>query len=70
MSREPLVSVVIPVYNGEPYLAEAVDSVLRQSYRRFEILVVDDGSTDGTAELVRSIPGVRYVHQPNSGTPR
>jgi glycosyltransferase involved in cell wall biosynthesis len=47
----PLVSVVIPVYNGERYLAEAIESVLGQPYRPLELLVVDDGSADGSAEV-------------------
>ena len=64
-----LVSVIIPVFNGERYLAEAIESALAQTYRPIEIVVVDDGSTDGTAEAVKPfIPPVRYVHQPNGGT--
>ena len=63
----PLVSVIIPVYNGERYLAEAVESALAQSYRPIEVIVVDDGSTDGTAEIARSFEEVRYVGQTNQG---
>jgi len=66
---EHLVSVVIPVYNGAGYLAEAVESVLSQSYRPIEVIVVDDGSTDESAEVARAyIPKVRYCYQPNGGT--
>ena len=65
---EPLVSVVIPVFNGERFLPEAVESVLSQKYAPLEIIVVDDGSTDGTAAVARNLPGtVRYLHQTNQG---
>jgi glycosyltransferase involved in cell wall biosynthesis len=64
----PLVSVVIPVFNGERFLREAVQSVLDQQYAPLEIIIVDDGSTDGTATVARSLPAtVRYLHQPNQG---
>jgi glycosyltransferase involved in cell wall biosynthesis len=65
---EPLVSVVIPVFNGERFLREAVESVLAQKYSPLEIIMVDDGSTDGTADVARSLPEtVRYLHQTNQG---
>jgi glycosyltransferase involved in cell wall biosynthesis len=65
---KPLISCIIPVFNGERYLAEALDSILAQTYRPIEIIVVDDGSTDGTRELVASYGDqVRYLWQPNSG---
>jgi glycosyltransferase involved in cell wall biosynthesis len=64
----PLVSVVIPVFNGERFLREAVQSVLDQEYSDVEIIIVDDGSTDGTANVARSLPEtVRYLHQRNQG---
>jgi glycosyltransferase involved in cell wall biosynthesis len=63
----PLVSVVIPVYNGEPFLREALDSVLAQDYEPFEVVVVDDGSTDGSGAIARSYPEVRYIRQENQG---
>ena len=50
----PLVSVIMPVYNGEKYLAEAIDSILGQSFTDFEFLIVDDGSQDNSAEIIRS----------------
>jgi len=66
--QSPLISCNVPVYNGERYLKEALDSILVQTYRPLEIIVVDDGSTDGTAEVVAGYnEGVRYVWQPNSG---
>ncbi len=59
----PRVSVVMPVYNGEPYLQEAIDSVLRQTFGDLELLVIDDGSTDGSKEIVRSYsdPRLRFI---------
>ncbi len=65
---DPSVSVIIPVYNCERYLAEAIESVLAQSHPAREIIVVDDGSTDGSARVVRRFSSaVRYVFQPNAG---
>jgi glycosyltransferase involved in cell wall biosynthesis len=68
----PLVTAIVPVYNGERFLAQALDSALAQTMRDLEIVVVDDGSTDGSgalADLYASrYPGiVRVVHQPNQG---
>ncbi len=67
----PLVTIVIPVFNGENFLAEAIDSALAQTYERVEVLVVDDGSTDGgaTERVARSYGDrITYLHQPNGGT--
>ncbi len=65
------VSVVIPVWNGERYLAEAIESVLAQTHRDFELIIVDDGSSDATATMAegyaRLDPRVRLVRQPNQG---
>jgi glycosyltransferase involved in cell wall biosynthesis len=64
----PLVSVVIPVFNGERFLRDAVQSVLDQKYSPLEIIIVDDGSTDGTEAVARSFPEtVRYLRQANQG---
>jgi glycosyltransferase involved in cell wall biosynthesis len=63
----PLVSTLMPVYNRERYLAEAIESMLAQSYRPLEIVVVDDGSTDGSAAIARGYPEVRYERQPHRG---
>jgi len=64
----PRVSVIIPAYNAERYLRETLDSVMAQTWRDFEAVVVDDGSTDGTREIVRSYgEPVRLVEQANAG---
>jgi glycosyltransferase involved in cell wall biosynthesis len=62
------VSVIIPAYNAEKFLSDALESIKNQSYPVQEIIVVDDGSTDGTAELVKNYPYVTYVYQHNQGT--
>ena len=68
MASADLVSVVIPAYNAEAFIAEAIDSALAQTYRPIEILVADDGSTDRTAEIVKAYGApVRYLYQPNAG---
>jgi glycosyltransferase involved in cell wall biosynthesis len=69
MKNNQLVSVIIPVYNYERYLGEAIESVLSQTHRHVEVIVVDDGSTDRSGEVARSFAGrgVRYCHQINAG---
>ena len=62
-----LVSIVIPVFNGEHVLAAAMQSVFDQSYRPFELIVVDDGSTDGSARLARTFAGARVIEQEHAG---
>ncbi len=70
--KNPLVSVIIPVYNVLPYLGEALDSVVNQSYTNLEIIVIDDGSTDGSGELCDrySDSRIKTVHQSNQGLSR
>jgi glycosyltransferase involved in cell wall biosynthesis len=66
----PIVTVLLPVYNGERYLREAVESILAQTLESFELLIVDDGSTDGTEAICRSFadPRIRVVrHVINAG---
>lgn len=62
-----MVSVVIPVFNGERYIAEAINSIIQQTYNKIEIIVVDDGSKDNTAEIVKAFNQVRYIYQENQG---
>ena len=62
------VSVIIPAYNGDRYLGSAIESVLAQTYRDYEIIVVDDGSTDNTAQVAQQYKNdVRYLSQTNQG---
>ena len=65
------ISVVTPVYNGEKYLKETIESVLSQSFGDFEFIIVDDGSTDRSADIVASFrdPRIVYIHQQNTGNP-
>jgi len=62
-----LVSVIIPVYNGARYLRAALESVFAQTYRHFEVIVVDDGSTDDSGVIAKSFPDVRYIYHANQG---
>jgi glycosyltransferase involved in cell wall biosynthesis len=65
--ERPLVSVIVPVHNGERYLPAALESIFAQDYHPFEVIVVDDGSLDESAAIARSYKEVRYIHQPNQG---
>jgi glycosyltransferase involved in cell wall biosynthesis len=65
--KRPLVSVLIGVYNGAPYLQEAIESALTQTYEPLEVVVVDDGSTDGSGDIARSFREVRYERQERAG---
>ncbi|HBB32700.1 MAG TPA: hypothetical protein DDZ80_09135 [Cyanobacteria bacterium UBA8803] len=65
--NEPLVSIIIVVKNGERYLARAIDSILNQTYKHYEIIVVDGQSTDNTEKIAKSYPQVRYLCQKSQG---
>ena len=71
MKNNILVSIVIPVFNVRPYLAEALDSVVHQSYENIEIIIIDDGSADGSEAIcddyLRKDDRVHVVHQENKG---
>ena len=67
VETQPIVSVIIPCYNQGRYLSRAIESVLEQTYRQFEIIVVDDGSADDTKTVATSYPEVKYVFQRNQG---
>lgn len=69
--NNPLITVIIPIYNVEKYLRECLDSVLAQTYTNLEILLVDDGSTDGSGAICDEYAGkdsrIRVIHQENGG---
>ena len=65
---DPLISCIIPVYDGERYLREAVDSILGQTYRPLQVILADDGSTDKTPDIAAAYGDqVTYIQQPNQG---
>lgn len=70
MKTSPLASVVIPCFNQRAYVEDAIESVLGQTYDNVEVVVVDDGSDDGSAEVIRNHHDVRYVRQENAGLAR
>ena len=55
--NSPLVSVIVPVYNVEKYVAKCLDSIVNQTYQNLEILVIDDGSTDSSSEICQEYQG-------------
>ncbi len=67
LNNNPLVSVIMPVYNGEKYLDQSIESIFSQTYHPFEIILVDDGSTDNSRKIASSYPEIKYIHQENAG---
>jgi glycosyltransferase involved in cell wall biosynthesis len=67
MSYNPLVSIIIPTYNRADKLTDAIESALNQSYKNIQIIVIDDGSTDHTRDLVKKYPEIEYHWQKNGG---
>ena len=68
--KNPLISVIIPVFNGEKYLSEAIDSVLIQNYQNLELIIIDDGSVDDTREVLKHLienKTIQYIYQENRG---
>lgn len=69
LPQPPTVSIIVPVLNGASYIPKAIETVLAQSWEDFELIIVDDGSTDGTAAVVHTYDDerIRYFYQPNRG---
>jgi glycosyltransferase involved in cell wall biosynthesis len=65
--KGPLVSVIVAVYNGERFLGATLESIFAQDYTPIEVIVVDDGSKDGSADIARSFEGVNLLRQSNAG---
>lgn len=64
---DPLISVIVVTYNRAHYIQEALDSIRRQTFKDYEIIVVDDGSTDNTKEVLESYKDIRYIYQEHAG---
>lgn len=71
LNNDSLVSVIMPVFNVRPYINEALDSLINQTYKNLEIIIVDDGSTDGSGEICDKYAAkdkrIRLIHQENRG---
>ena len=63
----PLISVIVVTYNRAHFIKGALDSIQRQSFKDYEVIVVDDGSTDNTREIVENYQGIRYIYQEHAG---
>ena len=69
VSNQPLVSVLLPVYNGAEFLQGGIESILSQSYRNIELIIINDGSSDDSAKIISKFkdPRIRVYHQENQG---
>ena len=67
MTHPPLVSILLPVLNAERFLAQALDSIQAQTYPHYELIIIDGGSSDGTAALARTAPRARWLAQTGAG---
>ncbi|MBP3817233.1 MAG: glycosyltransferase family 2 protein [Butyrivibrio sp.] len=68
--KKGLVSIITPCYNGEKYISQTIESVLAQTYTEWEMIIIDDGSKDNSAEIIKSynVPKIQYVYQNNAGS--
>lgn len=70
MKNQPIVSIILPVYNAEAFVVSAINSILQQSYRNFELIIINDGSTDATDTLLQPLlvdQRIRYINRENKG---
>ena len=71
MESFPLISIIIPVFNGENYLRQCIDSVISQTYKEWELILIDDGSTDQSPDICNAYATedkrIKVIHQRNSG---
>src|SRR5690606_38292357 len=69
MSKNPLVSIILPVFNGEKYIKQSINSILAQTYHNFELIIINDGSTDSSQEIINSFNDNRIIsiQQVNEG---
>lgn len=71
MGEKPLISIIVPVYNTGEYLSRCLDSILNQTYKNIEVIIIDDGSTDDSLKIIREYAkrnsAIKYFTQNNSG---
>ena len=71
MPGRPTISIITPAYNVEGYLSKCLNSILNQTYRDYELILIDDGSTDNTGKICNEFaqrdPRIRLIHQENMG---